>query len=696
MPPFKRRGPKGGAAENGDGKKRKFGRQEMRKITRTSRRDLPQEEVEDSEVESDDSVVDTAPAKAFQDGKAYDALLTLLSSDHKEAPEKKGKKERLNKALTEDDIAGFNVEEDDEEDEEEDDEPEEDDDTPKDPFEMHFNKVSDEFIEEKASSTGKWTVTEKKSFPELAYVSTTQMTSGEQMASPVLPKSNLLAEYKNIKQKVGISYLEKYPESLGTLDKVLLDHMLSYRDVNFPYRDYKNSSYKKLYIMHILNHVFKTRDRVLKNNEKIKMYNDALKNDTVKPGVQEPELRDQGFTRPKALILLPTRDAAWEVIELMIKLSGSEQQENRKKLRQQFFEAGAPPDTKPDDFRHMFKGNLNDFFSIGLKFTRKALKLYSSFYTSDVLVASPIGLSMILEDPKQSKRQSDFLSSIEVLVVDQANQIEMQNWDHFGTVMKYMNKIPKEFHGADFSRIRMWAINDHARLLRQTLVFSEFLTPNVNSVISKSQNVAGKVRFRPVITSQTCIMNSIGLKIKQIFQRFDAIDPQSNYEARFKFFINSILPSVTRQTSYEDGLLVYIPSYFDYVRVKNHMKANTKFDFASIDEYSSQSKVSRARHSFLTGKIKILLYTERMHHFRRFELAGVKNVLIYEPPSNPLFYKELLRFVGKSIFKAEADVDLSFVKTLYSKWDAAALERIVGNERAPVLCNSVNEMYEFR
>lgn len=706
MPPHKRSGPKDGAAEFGQ-KKRKNGRQQLRTVTRTARRDAPVEEAAEDDLElENEAPEEAAPQPAFDDGKAYDALLTLLKADHKEAPKRLNRLKKASEESEDEDIAGFNIEEEendedeDAEDEDAEGEDEEDADSEesafKDPFEMHFNHISETFVELKAADTGKWAFTDRQSFPELSYTSTFQSPPGEQLEKPNLPKTSDLGEYKNIKQRVGQAYLEKHPDPLGSMDKVLLDHMLSYQDINFPYRDYKNQSYKKLYIMHILNHVFKTRDRVLKNNEKIKHYNDALKNGSLKPGAQEPELRDQGFTRPKVLVLLPTRNAAWEVIEQMIKMSGSDQQENRKKLRLQFFEAGGPPDSKPDDFKHMFQGNLNDFFSIGLKFTRKALKLYSSFYTSDVLVASPIGLSMILEDPKQSKRQSDFLSSIEIMVVDHANQIEMQNWDHVGTVMKYMNRIPKEFHGADFSRIRMWAINDHARLLRQTLVFSEFLTPSVNSLVSKSQNVAGKVRFRPVITSQTCIMNSIGLKIKQIFQRFEASDPQSTYEVRFKFFINSVLPSITRQTSYEDGLLIYIPSYFDYVRIKNHMKSNTKITFGSIDEYSSQSKVSKARNAFLSGKTKMLLYTERMHHFRRFELAGVKNVLIYEPPANPLFYKELLRFVGKSIFKSEADVDLSFVKTIFSKWDAAALERIVGNERSPVLCNSVNEMYEFR
>lgn len=142
--------------------------------------------------------------------------------------------------------------------------------------------------------------------------------------------------------------------------------------------------------------------------------------------------------------------------------------------------------------------------------------------------------------------------------------------------------------------------------------------------------------------------------------------------------------------------MIYIPSYFDYLRVKDYFKTSTKFNFGAVDEYSSQSKLTRTRHEFANSKIKIMLYTERLHYFRRYEIGGVKNIIMYAPPTNPIFYKELIRFIAKSVFKDECDLNLVTVKILYSKWDATALDRIVGNERAPILCHSRNEMYEFR
>ncbi|OBA21090.1 U3 small nucleolar RNA-associated protein 25 [Metschnikowia bicuspidata var. bicuspidata NRRL YB-4993] len=691
------------------------GRQQLRHVTRTARRPAPAAEdaVEPASLLEDELAAPATAAPAppkFQEGKAYDALLTLLTAEQKTAPIRRRSPEqrRTDRPLApgaDDDInAGANLADDPDSDTDSDAGASSDaDDAPGaapacDPFEAHFNLVSDSAIElkSKAAAGHKWPLAERTEFGSPAYVAQVHEPPGGALGSGRVDGGGLFSSFATVKNRVRAGYLAQHGDALTALDAAVLRRMLEYRDVSFACQLHTNTAYQKLYIAHVLNHTFKTRDRILKNNDKLRAYGDALRNGTLAPGAAEPELRDQGFTRPKALILLPTRHAAYEVVEQLIRLSGAEQQENRRKFKLQFFQDGMPPETKPADFRRMFQGNSSDFFSVGIKFTRKTVKLYASFFNADVLVASPLGLSMILEDPKQAKREYDFLSSIEVLVVDHANQIEMQNWDHVATVLRYVNRIPKNSHGADFSRIRMWAINDQARYLRQTLVFCEFLTPNVNSMLSRSANLAGKARFRPVVTAQTCIMNSVGLKIKQIFQRFDAPDPQTSHDARFKFFVNAVLPAVTKQLSYEDGLLIYIPSYFDYVRVKAHMKRHTKLDFASIDEYLSRPKVSRARHHFAAGKTKLLLYTERLHHFRRYELAGVKNVLVYEAPANPQFYKELLRFVGKSIYNGQADVDLSFVKTLYSKWDAAALERIVGNERTPVLCNAVNELYEFR
>lgn len=83
---------------------------------------------------------------------------------------------------------------------------------------------------------------------------------------------------------------------------------------------------------------------------------------------------------------------------------------------------------------------------------------------------------------RDKKRDFDFLSSLEMVIVDQADVYLMQNWEHVLHLFDHTHLQPLESHGVDYSRVTMWALNGWSKFYRQTLIFSEFETPEINSL----------------------------------------------------------------------------------------------------------------------------------------------------------------------------------------------------------------------
>jgi Protein of unknown function (DUF1253). len=54
------------------------------------------------------------------------------------------------------------------------------------------------------------------------------------------------------------------------------------------------------------------------------------------------------------------------------------------------------------------------------------LQLYADFYSADIIVASPLGLRVIVGADGEEGRDFDFLTSVEILVLDQADIFLMQ------------------------------------------------------------------------------------------------------------------------------------------------------------------------------------------------------------------------------------------------------------------------------
>lgn len=472
------------------------------------------------------------------------------------------------------------------------------------------------------------------------------------------------------------------------VEQTIAPSIFEYQDVLFGARTPRNASrLRHITCLHALNHIFKTRDRVIKNNEKLARQQED----------DDAEYRDQGFTRPKVLFLLETKQACVRAVDAITQLCDFEQQENKKRFLDSF---SAPEDKftedRPEDYRELFEGNDENEFRIGLKFTRKTMKLYSKFYNSDIMFASALGLRRAIESGDPKKKDYDFLSSIEIVIMEQADATLMQNWEHVEYVFEHMNLQPREAHDCDFSRVRTWYLDGHAANLRQTIVLSAYLTPKINTLYSKSmKNIAGRLKYTPDYTDG--IIENLNYGVKQTFSRFDSPTHITDPDARFKYFNTAILPQFTRLPKPSEGglgVLVFIPSYLDFVRVRNSL-VDSDFSYASISEYTEATDVRKARSHFMSGRHSLLLYTGRAHHFHRYNIRAVKRVVFYGVPENPIFYEEIVGFVGKTVERAEVDRREASVRCCFSRWERLELERIVGTKRIGKMVGEKGDTFDF-
>ncbi|NXC86870.1 DIEXF factor, partial [Cercotrichas coryphoeus] len=563
------------------------------------------------------------------------------------------------------------------------------------PFKQHMDKELEEKEIEKMSTLPK--TSSQSQWPRLGQVifsSTSEKQKSLKADKEVDVKQlHLHKPLESTWPKVNkqfLSAVDKPIDSFFTpLQRELFCIMNSYRDLFYPERNAltNGEEVRHAYCLHALNHVLKANAQVLCNN--------AKRRDR-KPGADTDDHRDQGLTRPKVLVLVPFRECALRIVHILISLLEVNDKKkidvsNKKRFKGEF---GSDPEEKPpnlkrpEDYEAVFAGNIDDHFRIGVAILQKSMRLYAPFYSSDIIIASPLGIRTVIGAEGEKKRDFDFLSSIEILIIDQADIYLMQNWEHVLHLMKHINLLPLDSHGVDFSRVRMLNLNNWSKYYRQTLLFSALQDPQINSVFNKHCfNYTGQVAVRNV--PLTGSISHVVVQLPHVFRRLEADSVTSVIDARFQFFIDKVLPE------YRDAImshtLIYVPSYFDYVRLRNYFKKED-LNFTHICEYTKKAAVCRARRFFLKGEKQFLLFTERFHFYKRYTIKGIRNLIFYELPTYSHFYSEICNMLKAT----DNGVDATWTCTvLYSKYDAQKLAAVVGIDRTAQMLQSKKNVHLF-
>ena len=514
-------------------------------------------------------------------------------------------------------------------------------------------------------------------------------------------------------------------------------------------------------LIHAMTHIHRTRNRVSKNNEKL-----AKK---VKAGQEisiDDTPRDQGFARPTVLFLSPMRNVCGRAIMRFLKLcpnahgradavnklerlendflagyssdetssdedasdeEDDEELKRRKKKMQKKINKVTKKKKKykthvPLEYKELFRGNQDDHFRLGVKITKAAVRPFVDFFGADIVFASPLGIVTAMNDDISA---ADFLSAIELVIVDRCDVVAMQNWEHLETVLEKCNQLPKDAKDVDVNRCHEFHLNGAAASARQTIFLSQFETAEINATFNGAlcANVEGKFRLRA--TKEKGVLGLVAspddprnlrknesatlpnLISRQEFElvRVSKKNIQDADDIRFRHFAKVVLPRIRENP--DQGQLIFCATYFEFVRVRN-LLVDREVSFAINSEYTDIAEAARARTLFADGRKRCLLLSERAYFYQRRNIRGVNSVFFYSLPENPQFYAEVCSFMKnpsptrnhqsntKNQFRGGGrGAGVSGNKTahaLFTRLDALKIERVCGTKRGKKMIQETKEV----
>lgn len=472
-------------------------------------------------------------------------------------------------------------------------------------------------------------------------------------------------------------------ELLTAEERCYLAVLQGYGDLLDTTRTFTNDVSKmEIAALHLLNHWFKSRAVTLAH-DKIKEVRGEDADDL--------ELRDRGFGKTRILVCLPLRNIAKRYVHLLQRIIGAAPEACSKldQFERDFSEVEEALDPtfkrRPLEFRRQFEGNIDDSFCFGLSLQADKFQLYSHVLNSDIIICSPLGLRRRIE------RNGDCLvalSSIEVCLIDEAHVLLMQNWQHLASVLESLNSPPRDTTEglSEINRVFPWAIDGKSALKRQTIVISMISNATISATVRGFRNVGGRSIWQ--LASHDGVLKQITLPVRQHFLRFDAASPTTLDDERFTFFQEELFKSKLSPLIERDvRTILFVPSYFDFVRVRNFLHREYRESYAAISEYCSPRQQRQALGQFTDLEKPLLVITERFYFFKRYFVKMAEVLCFYSPPAFPTFYVHL---IGKL-----SATPNSCVITTFCRFDTHELVRICGTDKTKQLLEREAAAYSF-
>ncbi|KAA6400990.1 MAG: putative U3 small nucleolar RNA-associated protein 25 [Streblomastix strix] len=467
---------------------------------------------------------------------------------------------------------------------------------------------------------------------------------------------------------------------------------------------------RQIVMLHVLNHILKSRSLITANNfsldeQKKKEQGNILgkvdnQTSTLSVPTETSTLanistplfnadpyRDKGFARPRVLFLCATRNTAYELVDSYFLRLIPKYFRSNISHRAKFKRLFGPPEEeqedidtsrreKPASYKRAFKGNSDEDFIFGIGLTRRSIKIMCKYSESDILFASPLGLVKAFSNTEHKRNYHNNNKNRQ-----EGNKRGKSKWndDQSRDQRSFQSKVNIDDSLDRYSLLSGGRTPIHSIELaddERLSFFSSHILPLLISNENKQDDEEDKVSRRRKGKRNTDQKNKENKRKKQTKKEDNSDDELQKKKKRKRSQSQSSSnddhddEDEFDQLSEFDQLprtVIFFSSFFEFYRVR----ALLQHKLALVDacEHTSIPTLTKGRMLFFEGKVRLLLYTSRLHYYRRYNWRRVERVIFFGIPDDPEFFVDMLVMLGEGS-----------VLVLFNNEDEIQLERIVGKK----------------